>query len=199
MLQKTKVSNNSINNAIDDYTLERIDYRVRRLAIQFGLTDERRDDYAQDMVVEILAALAKFDPAQSARKTFINRVLDNFVKNAIRTEIHRRRRECDNPTPLEDISEAYAPVVNDPRQGQLGEAEQLDMQMDVAQVLSQMPRQLQKICSLLKIHSITETAKKLGINRTAIYRQLAEAREYFQRGGYDYSVFCATESGQLQI
>ena len=190
---------NENTSIIDDYVLERIDYRSRRLAIQFGFTDEQREDLSQDMVVEVLSAMPKFDPAQSNRKTFISRVLDNFVKNAIRTEIHRRQRECDTPVPLEDISEGYTPVVNDPRQGQLSEAEQLDTQMDVAQILSQMPRHLQKICSLLKTHSITETAKKLRINRTAIYRQLAEIREHFQRSGYGYSDFCATESGQLQI
>lgn len=199
MLQKTNVSSNSNNNAIDDYVLERIDYRARRLAIQFGLTDEQRDDLAQDMVVEVLDAMAKFDPAQSNRKTFISRVLDKFVMNAIRTETHRRRRECDNPLSLDDIVEGCNPVVNDPRQGQLSETGQLDMKMDVDRVLSQMPRQLREICTLLKTHTITETAVILGINRTAIYRQLTEAREYFQRSGYDYSDFCATESGQLQI
>lgn len=181
------------DNVIDDYVLERIDYRARRLAIQLGLTDEQRDDYAQDMIVEILTAIKKHDPSQSTRKTFINRVLDMFVKNAIRTEIHRRRRECNNPIPLDDIAEGFTPVVNDPRQGELSEVEQLDMKMDFEEILSWMPQHLQRICNLLTEYSVAETAKKLGINRTAIYRHIAEIQEYFRRGDYEFSEFCATD------
>ena len=193
MLQKTNVPTHSTNNAIDNYVLDRIDYRSRRLAIQFGLTDEQREDLSQDMVVEVLAAMAKFDPAQSNRKTFISRVLDNFVKNAIRTEIHRRQRECDNPIPLEDISEGYTPVVNDPRRGELSEVEQVDMKMDFEEILSWMPQRLQRICNLLTEYSVAETAEKLGVNRTTIYRHIPEIQEYFRRGDYEFSEFCATD------
>ena len=193
MLQQTNVSSQTDTTPIDDYVLERIDYRARRLAIQFGLSDEERDDYAQDMVVEVLTAIKKHDPSQSTHKTFINRVLDMFLKNAIRTEIHQRRRECNNPIPLDNVSEGFTPVVNDPRHGELSEVDQLDMKMDFEEILSRMPQQLQCICNLLKDYSVAETAKKLGINRTAIYRHLAEVREYFQRGGYEFSDFCATD------
>lgn len=193
MLQNTNVSTHANDSLIDDYVMERIDYRARRLAIQFGLTDEQREDLSQDMVVEVLAAMARFDPAQSNRKTFVSRVLDNFVKNAIRTEMHRRQRECYNPIPLEDISEGYVPVVNDPRGGELSEVEQVDMKMDFEEILSWMPQRLQRICKLLTEYSVAETAEKLGVNRTAIYRHIPEIQEYFRRGDYEFSDFCATD------
>lgn len=186
-------TSNGNTSVIDDYVLERIDYRARRLAIQLGLTDEQRDDYAQDMIVEVLTAIKKHDPSQSNRKTFINRVLDMFVKNAIRTEIHRQRREFNNPIALDDVSEGFTPVVNDPRHGELSEVGELDVKMDFEEILSWMPEPLQRICNLLTEYSVAETAQILSINRTAIYRHIDEIQKYFRRGDYEFSEFCATD------
>lgn len=199
MSQQQKVSSQPNKTTIDNYVLKRIEYRAKRLAIQFGLSDEERDDYAQDMAVEVLVAIKRHDLSQSTFKTFVNRVLDMFVRNAVRTEINRRKRECDNPIPLDHIADGLTPVINDPRQGELSEVEQLDMKMDFEEIISKMPRHLRRICNHLKEYSVVETAKMLGINRTAFYRHIDEIQEYFRRGDYYFSEFCATDSSQLQI
>ena len=116
-----------------------------------------------------------------------------FLKNAIRTEIHQRRRECNNPIPLDNLSEGFAPVVNDPRHGELSEVDQLDIKMDLEEILSRMPEHLQRICNLLKEYPVEETAKKLRIHRSTVYRQMIEIREYFIRSGYEFPDLRATD------
>lgn len=192
MLQKTHVAN--FAGIIDEYVLERIDYRARRLAIYFGLSDEQRDDYAQDMVLEVLTAAKNYDPAQSSRKTFINRVLDMFAKNAIRVELNRRRHQCHIAGFLDEVIDKYSPVVNDPRKGELSDVDKSDMQMDFETILSRMPQHLRDICVLLKEYSVFQVAKKLRKHRSTVYRCIAEIEEYFRRGGYDFSEFRATDS-----
>lgn len=193
MLQTNDVLNPPDPPEIDDYALERIHYRSSRLARQFNLTETEQEDYAQDMVVELLSALSNFDQKQSARNTFIERILDKFVKNAIRKELHRRRRGFNSAAPLDHLSEKCVPVTNDPRSGQMSEVEQMDMKMDVQTILSQMPAPLRRLCGLIQDHSITQISKKLNLHRTSIYRQIEEIREHFVRGGYDFSDFRATD------
>lgn len=187
------------DNVIDLYVLERIQYRVRKFALRFDLTDEQKEDVAHDMIVEVLSAIKRHDPSQSNRKTFINRVLDMFIRNAVRTELNRQRRQCDNPSSLDEIAEGFTPVVNDPRKGQLSDAEQPDMQMDLETILSRMPQHLRDICVLLKEYSVPEVARKLGKHRSTVYHHLDEIEKYFHRAGYDFSKIRATDLDLLQI
>lgn len=192
MLPKTNTSNHSNHNVIDGYALDRIEYRAKRLAIQLGLSDQDREDYFQEMIAEVLSAFKKFDECKSSRKTFINRVLDRFVKNAIRTEMTRRRRTFDNALPLSVVEEIAIPAVNDPHVDEMNEIERLDLRMDIQKIMSCMPQRLTQICELITDHSVSEIANKLGIHRTSIYRYIAEIRKYFNRGGYEFLTFRAT-------
>ena len=56
------------NWIIDAYTLKRIKFRAKRLAERLDLSDDQRDDYAQDMAVEILEAFKKFDASKSSKR-----------------------------------------------------------------------------------------------------------------------------------
>ncbi|MBN1436187.1 MAG: sigma-70 family RNA polymerase sigma factor [Sedimentisphaerales bacterium] len=178
---------------IDDYVLARIDYRAKRLAILLKLSDEQRDDYAHDMVAEILNAAPRFDSARSQWKTFANRVLDKFVKGIIRAEVNRRQRACDTPIPFDEMPDGFDVAINDAVQGQMTEVARVDIAIDVAEIVSQMPCHLRRICTLLKDFSMAEAAKKLGLNRTATYRLIAEIRQLFIKAGYDFSVSRATK------
>ena len=77
--------------SIGDYALRQIDFRVRRLTRLFHLDDERTSDLRQDMVVELLKALPKFNPTRCGRNTFICRTLNRTYKHITRMLLTRLR------------------------------------------------------------------------------------------------------------
>ena len=158
---------------IDDYVLARIEFRAKQLAIKLRLTDDQRDDFAQDMVVEVLKAAERFNPEGGASwHTYASRTLDLAEKKLIQAEIRRRHRESGRPA-----SDAEWCVV--------GEQEQIELEMDLELVLSRMPERLATACRLLRHLSPSATAAELGIHRSSIYRLIKEARPFFEKAGLD--------------
>ena len=184
---------------IDEYVLERIDFRVRHLASQFDLSEDEQEDCRQDMVAEVLGAFHRFDPDKAKRETFVNRVLGKFVKYATRIRCTHRRRACDSPAHFEDVSPGYQPVVNDMRAGQFDEQGQRELRLDMDAAIARMPERLQRVCRLLMECGPTEAAAKLGICRQSIYRSIPQIREYLTRAGLAIPENSATDSPQLQM
>lgn len=187
------------DNRIDDYALSRINFRVRRLTCQFDLSEDEQGDYRQDMMVELLSAFERFDPSKATRETFINRVLDRFVKYAIRARFTRLRRTCDSPLGFEDVSIGFEPVVNEARAGEKDEQARRELRLDMAVVMARMPARLRRMCRLLMKFGATETARKLGICRQSIYRNFAEIREYMIGAGLVEIENSATKTARLQM
>ncbi len=196
LTQPTDLSSSSL---IVDYALARIDYRMRQLASQFGLSEHEREDYRHDMVVELLSAFKRFDPHKAKRQTFVNRVLDKFVKHAIRGRYTRQRRACDSPVHFEDIGPGYQFVVNDTRAGQLNEQGLCELRLDLHAAIARMPERLQRVCRLLMTFDPAEAARQLGICRQSVYRNMREIRERLIRAGLGISGNGATDSPQLQM
>ena len=186
---------------IDDYALARIEYRVRQLAIQFNLPDDRKDDLRQDMVIELIGAFRRFDPVIAEWETFVCRVLDRFVKYTYRIKGTRQRRMCANPVSFSNIKgrEDFNPVGNDPRKGELSEQDRRELKADVALVISRMPKRLQRVCRVLMTFGATNSAEQLGICRGSVYRNIAKIRKHFVRAGVGFPENSATNPGQLQM
>ncbi len=193
-------NNTSSNHSpIDDYVLAQIQYRGRRFAVLFGLSDDQLDDLKQEMAVAILKAFKKFDEKRSHRKTFTNLVLNWFIRNTVQKEIRQRKRAREVPLVHDDPVNRYSQIINDPRQGELSEIGQLELRMDLAFLMTKLPPDLQRTCQLLQDYSPSEVAENLGVHRGTIYRQINEIRELFTQHGYEISDFRATDSSELQI
>ncbi len=187
------------SNPIDHYAMDRIDFRVRRLAIQFNLSQDEQEDYRHDMVVELLSAFSRFDPGKAKRETFVNRVLDKFVKYITRIRCTHRRRACDSPIHFDDIAPGFQPVDDDPPKGQRDEQGQRELRLDMKAALGHMPKRLQRVCRLLMDFGPAKAAAQLGICRQSIYRNIAEIRQYLTAAGLGMSQNGATDSRQVQM
>lgn len=168
------------SHLIDDYVLKRIDFRARQLAIKFRLPDDRRDDLAQEMVVELLKAANRFDPDGSATwHTYASRVLDLAVKKLAQAECRMRQREAGRPMGFSQAPDGSPSAVNNPAHEGEDELAQLELKLDIDVVLARMPERLRQACRLLMHLSPTEAAEAMGIHRNSIYRLIAQARAYF--------------------
>ena len=181
------------------YALARIDYRARRQAISFNLSDDEREDLRHDMVAELLRAFKRFDPEKASRETFINRVLDRFVKYSMRSKRTRQNRACNNPACLDDVHPGFQPTVNHPRIGELDEQDRRELHLDLAAVIARMPERLQRVCRALLRLMPAEAAHSLGICRQSIYRNIAEIRAYLSEAGIGISENDATNPARLQM
>ncbi len=171
------------SEVIDEYALSRIDHNVRYLGTQFGLSHDQREDYRQDMVVELLRAFHRFDPEKASRKTFINRVLGRFVKYVVRTSCARERQSCHTPVAFDDIWVGFEPPVNEARTGELDEQSRCELRLDMTAVIEQMPERVQRVCLELMKSDPSEAALSLGICRQSIHRNIKEIRTFLTEAG----------------
>lgn len=188
------------SHLLDDYVLKRIDFRARRLAIQFGLSDDRRDDMHQDMVVELLKAADRFDPAGAASwHTYACRVLDLAVKKLTQNECRMRQREAGRPMGFSESPDGCPSAVNNPAHECENELVQLELQLDVEVVLARMPERVRQACELLKHLSPTEAAEAMGIHRNSIYRLIGQARAYFANPALGFSDSSAADPASVRM
>ena len=184
---------------VDDYAMERIEFRLRQLKDRFELSERDKQELRHDMVAELLSARRRFDPARAKRETFINRVLDRFVKYAMRKRCTSRDRPCDNPIGFADIMPGFEPVTNDPPGGLGDEQGRRERRLDLEAAVARMPERLQRVCRLLKVYDPAEAAQRLGINRQSIYRIMAEIRKFLTEAGLGISENSATNPPRPQM
>ena len=178
----TAVSDGLDHPVIDQYAMDRIDYRVRELTACFDLSQDEQDELRNDMVVEVLQAFPRFDPDKAKRETFINRVLDRFVKYMKRVRCTRMRRAWESPLGLDDVHAGFAPVVNDPRRGEPDEQALRELRIDVRDRLDRMPEKLRHVAEVLMTRSGRQAMRELHVGKTTLYRYIARIRQYFVDG-----------------
>lgn len=194
------VASTSSPDDLDQYALDRIDFRTRELTLCFNLSQEEQDDLRHDMAAEVLQALRRFDQDLASRRTFINRVLDRFVLHTKRARCTRMRRPWEAPVGLDDVYIGFEPVVNDPPAGERDEQDLRELRLDIQQVMARMPEKLQKIAIVLMTCSGREAAEELGIGTSSLYRAIERIRQHFIEAGYSGTPDDGgTLSGQLQM
>jgi len=169
---------------IDAYALDRIDFRVRQLRFQFDLSEHDQEDVRHDMVVELLSALQRFNPAKAKRETFINRVLDRFALYIMRQRCTQKRRACDSPMGYDHVAVGFQPKGNEVKRGQLDEQDHRELRLDVPEIVALLPDDLQRVCRVLQRESGRAAAEELGIGKSTLYRAIADIRKHFADHGY---------------
>ncbi len=184
---------------IDDYAMERIEFRLRVMSTWWDLSGHDKQDYRHDMVVELLKARRRFNPAKAKRETFINRVLDRYLKYVVRTRSTDSERPFETPIEFDDVAPGFQPVVNDPPGGHGNEQSRRELRLDLEAVIARMPERLRRVCELLKVYTPVEAAARLGMTRQSIYPIMREIRRSLSLAGIRIPKNSLTDSGQLQM
>ncbi len=179
------------------YAAHLIKFKARQLVGRVGFTESDREDLEQEMTEDLLRRLPKFDPRKASLHTFVARIVDHKIANLIRYQRqekrdHRRRAfsldefiddgEGHSISRVETISQDEHDLRAGKYTGPASERE--DMRVDVWSVISELPPDLQAVAKLLMTHSITETARELGLHRDTIHRdRMVRLREFFEDGG----------------
>lgn len=166
-----------MNAAVDPYAIEHASLRARLLSITAGFPPDAIEDARQDLLLDYLRRLPKYDGARGGRDGFVRGVMRNHATVLI-TRRHRRVRwetlagdlpasDGDNPGEfLETIASDDAGA-------------RLDIRLDVQRVLRQLPDPLQRLAYLLPHLQIAEVCSTLGKSRSRVYQMIRQIRSAF--------------------
>ena len=192
-------TNRSIHD-FDDFALDMVNIKAVQLVGKAGFTLDDIEDIKQDMILDLLERLAKYDPSKSNFKLFVTCVIDRKGRNLIRhrqMEMRDYRREaCSlndeiNMGINSDPVQRYSLMDQDEPDIRIGKyrrttEDRNHLHIDLAAVLADLPPELRRVVELLQCMSATQAARELGIpRRTFREKHLAQLHAIFKAKGLD--------------
>jgi len=170
---------------IDQYAMDRIEYRVDRLRKEFGLNAQDAEDLTQDMLAALLANAPRFDEAKATKRTFVCQVLDYFVLTFVRNRRIRDGYSAMRPLSFDAaFGEGCRECLRDDGGSDLVDRAALRMDMEAA--LAPLRRRERLIAEDLKHYgNVTDVARARTMARGSVYRCVTTIRERLIESGID--------------
>ena len=170
---------------IDPRIKRLIRHKTRQMIGKAGLTASDLEDIEEDLVLDLLERLPRYDPAKSSEYTFALRVVEHRIARIL---ARRSAAMRDWRTQMRSLSE---PVLDDEgRQTQLAETlpgpegPAREALMDLADVLEQLPERLRALAKRLPETTIRQIAQELGVSRRTVHRWVGELRAHLEEKGF---------------
>lgn len=183
-------------NGIDEYAVKQIKHKARQLVRHSAFTDADLDDLEQELTLDLLNRLRKYNPRRAQRNTFIARVVEHKAATILEAASAARHRERACALSLSDRIETaegelieLGDTINERDRvrrhgaGFASQTEMSDLRMDLQAAVASLPPQLRRLCNLLETMTVTEVASTLGVSRAAIYRRIKKIRAAFEAAG----------------
>jgi RNA polymerase sigma factor (sigma-70 family) len=139
------------------------------MAILLRLQRDLRRDFEQELLLELWCKRLMFDRRRGCWRTFTESVIGNKMRSLVR-HMHAKRFCQLRDVPLEEGREI--PVWSD-----------IDRRVAVSQVLTRIPPADRVVACSLAYRSVPETARRLGISRSTVYRVIRRLRTVFTEAG----------------
>lgn len=160
-----------------DPTIRRmIAAKAKQLVGRYGLRPHDRPDLEQDLAARLAARLSDHDPTRSTPEAFAAMVIAQAVANLVRDRRAAKRAAPSRPAPP-------APPEEVPDSRAEDDVRRLDLAIDVAAVLDQLPADLRAVAERLMVRTVSQVARASGVARTTLYGRLDELRTAFERAG----------------
>lgn len=188
---------NAKQRILDGYAREVIRHKARQLIGKYGFTRDDYDDLQQEMMLDLLRRLGKYDPSRAGLSTFVARVVDRKVSTLIRHQRQEkrdyRRHVCPLDAQIEDqdgqqrgLDEVLSQDAFDEEIARYDrpEAERIDLRLDLSLVLDDLPEDLRHLARRLQTRTVAEIARELGVPRSTLYEKgIARLRKIFEDNG----------------
>jgi len=184
---------NAKQGVLNGYAKEVIRHKARQLIGKYGFTRDDYEDLQQEMTLDLLRRLGKYDPEKSALTTFVARVVNGKISTLIRHRKQEKRdyrcQVCSLNAPVEsDTSESFdmdETLSQDDFDRQVGRnADRLDLSLDFSRAMEELPDDLRQLAIRLQTQTMAEIARELGVPRTRLYdKGLTRLRKSFEDKG----------------
>ncbi len=187
---------NKTHGLFDEYELTLIKIKSAKLIGKVGFLPDELEDIRQEIILDLLERLPNYDPAKSARHTFINDIVDNRIADMIEERKAAKRDYHFAPTSLDaatvnengtrniDFESATEKTLPWNRGIQmLSDFELFELRDDIIRVLEKLPPNLLDICILLMQDNICTVAAETGIPKSTLIDHLKKIRNHFENSG----------------
>ena len=184
------------DDGIDPYAAGLIRFKARQLVGKAGFTASDREDIEQELRLDLLRRLPKYNPKRAQLNTFIARVVEHRLASLIEAQKagirDYRRCRCSLNECFEDADGRSVERVDTFDQedyllrtgGQSRPSEELSaLAIDVAAVIEGLPHELRNLCRRLMAETVSEISRDTGVPRGTIYESIKKLREIFKDAG----------------
>lgn len=171
------------------YAGKLITFKARQLSRRSGFSRTDRDDLEQELWLDLVGRLPRYDPNKAALNTFIARIVERKVVSILRYRLAEMRSPTREEASLNDsVLDCDGRVVE--RHQTTAEAASTwqrlhDLERDVADVRERLASKEARavVDALGRGGTINSIAGELGLSRRAVERHVAEARQAFEDAG----------------
>lgn len=183
---------------LNDQIINLIKHKAWSLVGTIGFTISDRDDLEQELVLDLIKRLPKFDPNRAQLMTFVARIIDNKIASMIEARkscfFDFRMHSFSLNEPSLDI-DGYTIERGDEideddylmRTGARSHAsiDLIDLRADLSHVISDLSPELQELCRRLQTQNVTDISTSIGVARYKIYAEISRLRIIFEEAGLD--------------
>ena len=182
---------------IDEYAAKLIRYKARQLARRSDFSESDQEDLEQEMVLDLLRRLPRYDQRRAQRNTFIARIVEHKIatlidyRRAAKRDCRREglslNREFDDGEG--NTTDSLQTVDQEAYLRRLGIAfrpqrDQVDLRLDLESALQRLPADLRSLCELLRSKSVREISQTVGIPRPSIYDAIKRVKARLVEEGF---------------
>ena len=184
---------------VNDYAASLIESKSRFLIGHHGFREDEREDLEQDLLLDYLRRIPKYDPKRAKRSTFIARIVRNKIASIIEA---RKAAKRSYRTPVysltgwvKDRTNGFIQRIETVdadnyllRRGRRRQREEvLDLRIDLDRATDLLTPELRDLCRRLEHQTPTEISRATGVPRGTITDRIRKVRMVFeQRGLRDY-------------
>ena len=185
-------------DGIDEFAIRLIKKRARQLIGSAGFTASDVPDLEQELAMDLLTRLPKFQEGRAHRKSFIAVAIKHKAATLVEGQKAAKRDYRKVAFSLDQVftdedgkkSDGYDRLdgekLADPYDGGAlpqAETEKSALWIDLDRVLQKLSPDLRRLCKLLSDLPVSEVARMTGLSRDTIYRRIKTLRETFESEG----------------
>lgn len=193
--------------ALDAEVEKAVFHCARSLVGRAGIARHDIEDIEQELRMELIVYLPRFDPRKGKRTTLVAGILRHKAASLLRRRLAGTRippgdllslseevQMPGDPVPLEAV------ITDADRVRRLGRDTKADqaivsMRMDMSSVIATLPDELRGLCEEMKAKSMSQIARERGVDKNWVRRRVAKIRKRFAEFGLDeYMADQRTES-----
>lgn len=163
---------------ITPYLLQQTALRASLLQSSFGFAADEWDDLRQDLALDCLRRLPRFDGSRGNWKGFVHGVVRNHA--CVLASRHARRRQFQSLESNND-SEALDAIVHEVCSEDFRPV--LELGLDTERVLASLPEDLRRIARYLTEMPISAVRRKTGLTTAQIDQRIRRIRAAFIAAG----------------
>ena len=169
------------------YASRLIKFKARQLSRRPGFSVSDLGDIEQELYLDVLQRLPKYDPDRAQLNTFIARIVDRKIASLLRYHMAAKRccnrEECSLNDPVLDGDGRPVQRHQTTPEATNSSHRLRDLEHDIGDVLTDVPTIQRTVATKLANGTINSISSDLGISRRTVMRHIKELRQQFEDAG----------------